>query len=174
MTSHAAVVARGMGKCCISGAGEIKIDYKTRTLKIGNNTLKEGDWVSLNGSTGELYEGKIGTINPELSGNFGKLMELADKYSRMYVRTNADTPQDSKVARNFGAKGIGLCRTEHMFFEGEKIVAMREMILAEDLKGREKALEKLLPIQQKDFEGIFEAMHDLPVTVRTSYSTKRF
>ncbi len=166
MTSHAAVVARGMGKCCISGAGEIKIDYKTRTLKIGNNTLKEGDWVSLNGSTGELYEGKIGTINPELSGNFGKLMELADKYSRMYVRTNADTPQDSKVARNFGAKGIGLCRTEHMFFEGEKIVAMREMILAEDLKGREKALEKLLPIQQKDFEGIFEAMHDLPVTVR--------
>ncbi|RUA25861.1 MAG: pyruvate, phosphate dikinase [Bacteroidetes bacterium] len=166
MTSHAAVVARGMGKCCVSGAGELKIDYKARTLTIGDKTLKEGDWVSLNGSTGELYEGKIDTIDPELSGYFGKLMELADKYSRMYVRTNADTPHDSKVARDFGAKGIGLCRTEHMFFEGEKIVAMREMILAEDLKGREEALERLLPIQQKDFEGIFEAMQDLPVTVR--------
>ena len=166
MTSHAAVVARGMGKCCVSGAGELKIDYKARTLSIGANAFKEGDWVSLNGSTGELYEGKIGTIDPELSGDFGKLMELADKYSRMYVRTNADTPRDSKVARDFGAKGIGLCRTEHMFFEGEKIVAMREMILAEDLKGREEALDRLLPIQQKDFEGIFEAMKDLPVTVR--------
>ncbi len=166
MTSHAAVVARGMGKCCVSGAGELKIDYKARTLTIGDTTFKEGDWVSLNGSTGELYEGKIATIDPELSGYFGKLMELADKYSRMYVRTNADTPRDSKVARDFGAKGIGLCRTEHMFFEGEKIVAMREMILAEDLKGREEALDRLLPIQQKDFEGIFEAMQDLPVTVR--------
>ena len=166
MTSHAAVVARGMGKCCVSGAGELKIDYKARTLSVDGITLKEGDWISLNGSTGEVYNDKIATIEPELSGNFGKLMELADKYSRMYVRTNADTPHDSEVARNFGAKGIGLCRTEHMFFEGEKIVAMREMILAEDLEGREKALEKLLPIQQKDFEGIFEAMHDLPVTVR--------
>ncbi len=166
MTSHAAVVARGMGKCCVSGAGELKIDYRARTLTIGNETFKEGDWVSLNGSTGELYKDQIATIDPELSGDFGKLMELADKYSRMYVRTNADTPHDSKVAREFGAKGIGLCRTEHMFFEGEKIVAMREMILAEDEKGREKALEKLLPIQQRDFEGIFEAMQDLPVTVR--------
>ena len=166
MTSHAAVVARGMGKCCVSGAGELKIDYKTRTLTVNGVSLKGGDWISLNGSTGEVYNGQIQTIEPELSGNFGKLMELADKYSRMYVRTNADTPHDSQVARNFGAKGIGLCRTEHMFFEGEKIVAMREMILAEDLEGREKALEKLLPIQQKDFEGIFEAMHDLPVTVR--------
>jgi len=166
MTSHAAVVARGMGKCCVSGAGELKIDYKSRTLTVNGEILKEGDWVSLNGSTGELYKGQISTIDAELSGNFGKLMELADKYSRMYVRTNADTPHDSQVARDFGAKGIGLCRTEHMFFEGEKIVAMREMILAEDLKGREEALEKLLPIQQKDFEGIFEAMHDLPVTVR--------
>jgi len=166
MTSHAAVVARGMGKCCVSGAGELKIDYKARTLSIGNTTLKEGDWVSLNGSTGELYEGSISTIDAELSGYFGNLMELADKYSRMYVRTNADTPHDSKVARDFGAKGIGLCRTEHMFFEGEKIIAMREMILAEDLKGREEALDRLLPIQQKDFEGIFEAMQDLPVTVR--------
>ncbi len=166
MTSHAAVVARGMGKCCVSGAGELKIDYRERTLTIGNETFKEGDWVSLNGSTGELYKDQIATIDPELSGDFGKLMELADKYSRMYVRTNADTPHDSKVAREFGAKGIGLCRTEHMFFEGEKIVAMREMILAEDEKGRENALEKLLPIQQRDFEGIFEAMQDLPVTVR--------
>ncbi|MBN2668324.1 MAG: pyruvate, phosphate dikinase [Bacteroidales bacterium] len=166
MTSHAAVVARGMGKCCVSGAGELKIDYKARTLTIKGQTFKEGDWVSLNGSTGELYKDQIATIEPELSGNFGRLMELADKYSKMYVRTNADTPNDSKVAREFGAKGIGLCRTEHMFFEGEKIVAMREMILAEDTAGREIALEKLLPIQQKDFEGIFEAMHDLPVTVR--------
>ena len=166
MTSHAAVVARGMGKCCVSGAGELKIDYKNRQLQVNGVSLKEGDWISLNGSTGELYNGKIDTIDPELSGNFGKLMNLADKYSRMYVRTNADTPHDSEVARNFGAKGIGLCRTEHMFFEGEKIIAMREMILAENKEGREKALEKLLPIQQKDFEGIFEAMHDLPVTVR--------
>ncbi len=166
MTSHAAVVARGMGKCCISGAGELKIDYKARTLTINGELFEEGTWVSLNGSTGELYKGSIDTIDPELSGDFGKLMELADKYSRMYVRTNADTPRDSKVARDFGAKGIGLCRTEHMFFEGEKIVAMREMILAKDQKGREEALDRLLPIQQKDFEGIFEAMQDLPVTVR--------
>ena len=166
MTSHAAVVARGMGKCCVSGAGALKIDYKARTLTINGEKFNEGDWVSLNGSTGELYEGSIATIDPELSGDFGKLMDLSDKYARMYVRTNADTPHDSEVARDFGAKGIGLCRTEHMFFEGVKIVAMREMILADDLKGREEALEKLLPIQQKDFEGIFEAMHDLPVTVR--------
>ncbi|MCK5856791.1 MAG: pyruvate, phosphate dikinase [Bacteroidales bacterium] len=166
MTSHAAVVARGMGKCCISGAGELKIDYRARTLTINGELFKEGTWVSLNGSTGELYSGTIATIDPELSGDFGRLMELADKYSRMYVRTNADTPRDSIVARDFGAQGIGLCRTEHMFFEGEKIVAMRKMILAEDLAGREVALDALLPIQQKDFEGIFEAMHDLPVTVR--------
>ena len=166
MTSHAAVVARGMGKCCVSGAGELKIDYKARTLTIKGEVLKEGDWISLNGSTGELYKGSIDTIDPELSGNFAKLMELSDKYSRMYVRTNADTPHDAQVARDFGAKGIGLTRTEHMFFEGEKIVAMREMILAKDAEGRQAALDKLLPIQQKDFEGIFEAMHDLAVTVR--------
>ncbi len=166
MTSHAAVVARGMGKCCVSGAGDLKIDYKARTLTVNNEVFNEGDWVSLNGSTGELYKGKIATSEAELSGDFGKLMELTDKHSDMYVRTNADTPHDSEVARNFGAKGIGLCRTEHMFFEGEKIVAMREMILAEDLAGREEALSRLLPIQRKDFEGIFTAMHDLPVTVR--------
>ncbi|PKP45626.1 MAG: pyruvate, phosphate dikinase [Bacteroidetes bacterium HGW-Bacteroidetes-11] len=166
MTSHAAVVARGMGKCCISGAGSLKIDYKTRTLVIDGVKFKEGDWISLNGSTGEVYDGKIGTMDAALSGDFGKLMKLTDKYSRMLVRTNADTPHDSVVARNFGAQGIGLCRTEHMFFEGDRIKAMREMILADDEAGRRKGLEKLLPIQRSDFEGIFEAMQDLPVTVR--------
>jgi pyruvate,orthophosphate dikinase len=166
MTSHAAVVARGMGKCCVSGAGSIRIDYKTRVMNVDGKTLKEGDWISLNGSTGEVYLGQIATVDPDLSGDFGKLMELSDKYTRMYVRTNADTPKDAKVARNFGAKGIGLCRTEHMFFEGDRIMAMREMILADDEAGRRKALKKLLPIQREDFEGIFEAMHELPVTVR--------
>jgi pyruvate,orthophosphate dikinase len=166
MTSHAAVVARGMGKCCVSGAGELKINYKTREMVINGKIIKEGGSLSLNGSTGEIFEGTIKTIDPELSGDFGKLMDLAGQYARMTVRTNADTPHDSHVAREFGAMGIGLCRTEHMFFEGEKIIAMREMILAKDKKGREKALKKLLPIQQKDFEGIFEAMDGLPVTVR--------
>ena len=166
MTSHAAVVARGMGKCCVSGAGSIQIDYKKRTLIIGDDTFKEGDWISLNGTTGEVYKGNVETRDPELSGDFGELMELCDKYSRMYVRTNADTPHDSEVARNFGALGIGLTRTEHMFFEGERIKAVREMILADDLAGRQKALAKLLPMQREDFEGIFEAMHDLPVTIR--------
>ncbi|GAB4286605.1 MAG: pyruvate, phosphate dikinase [Marinilabiliales bacterium] len=166
MTSHAAVVARGMGKCCVSGAGSIKIDYKARTMTIDGKVFNEGDWISLNGSTGEVYEGKIETSDPDLSGDFGKIMELADKYRKMNVRTNADTPHDSKKAREFGAEGIGLCRTEHMFFEGERIKAMREMILASDEAGRRKALDKLLPMQRSDFEGIFEAMHDLPVTVR--------
>jgi pyruvate, orthophosphate dikinase len=166
MTSHAAVVARGMGKCCVSGAGSLQIDYKKRTLKVNGKELVEGDWISLNGSTGEVYDGKIKTITPEMSGDFGELMTLADKYSRMKVRTNADTPHDSRVAREFGAVGIGLCRTEHMFFEGDRIKAVREMILADDETGRRKALEKLLPIQRTDFEGIFEAMAGLPVTVR--------
>jgi pyruvate,orthophosphate dikinase len=166
MTSHAAVVARGMGKCCVAGAGSIVVNYKTRTLSIDGHTFSEGTWVSLNGSTGELYEGKLATIDPELSGDFGKIMDLANKYATMKVRTNADTPKDAKVARDFGALGIGLTRTEHMFFEGDRIKAMREMILAEDEAGRRKALEKLLPIQREDFERIFEAMHDLPVTVR--------
>jgi pyruvate,orthophosphate dikinase len=166
MTSHAAVVARGMGKCCVSGAGSLKIDYKARTMTVDGMVFKEGDWISLNGSTGEVYEGQIATMDPDLSGDFGKLMDLAEKHTKMSVRTNADTPKDSRVARNFGAKGIGLCRTEHMFFEGHRITAMREMILADDEAGRRKALEKLLPIQRADFEGIFEAMHDLPVTVR--------
>ncbi len=166
MTSHAAVVARGMGKCCVSGAGGIKIDYKARKITADGITFNEGDWMSLNGTTGEVYEGKIATAEPELSGDFGDLMKLADKTATMKVRTNADTPHDSEVARDFGAVGIGLCRTEHMFFGEGKIQAMREMILTDDVVGRKKALEKLLPIQREDFEGIFEAMKDLPVTVR--------
>lgn len=166
MTSHAAVVARGMGKCCVSGAADVSVNYKARTMTIKGTTYKEGDWMSLNGSTGEVYEGKVATITPELSGNFGKIMELAEKTTRMYVRTNADTPHDAKVAREFGAKGIGLCRTEHMFFEGDRIWAVREMILADDLAGRQKALDKLLPIQRGDFEGILEAMDGFGVTIR--------
>ena len=166
MTSHAAVVARGMGKCCVSGAGAVKVDYKTRIMTIGDKSFNEGDWISLNGSTGEVYEGKVPTMNPEISGNFGKIMDLADKFTRMSVRTNADTPHDARVAREFGAKGIGLCRTEHMFFEGERIKAMREMILSSTTEGREKALAKLLPYQREDFEGIFEAMEGFGVTIR--------
>ncbi len=166
MTSHAAVVARGMGKCCVSGAGSIKIDYKTRTLEMNDKIFHEGDFISLNGSTGEVYNGALKTVDPEMSGYFGKLMKLSDKKAKLLVRTNADTPYDAQVARDFGAQGIGLCRTEHMFFGGTKIIAMREMILAENENGRRKALEKLLPMQRKDFEGIFEAMHGLPVTVR--------
>lgn len=166
MTSHAAVVARGMGKCCVSGAGALQIDYKLRTMTIDGKTFREGDFISLNGTSGEVYEGKIATIDPELSGDFGELMTITDKYARMSVRTNADTPHDAQIARNFGAKGIGLTRTEHMFFEGERIKAMREMILADDVAGREKALAKLLPMQRSDFEGIFEAMAGYGVTIR--------
>ena len=166
MTSHAAVVARGMGKCCVSGAGNLVIDYKARTMTVDGKVFKEGDWISLNGSTGQVLEGKVDTQDPELSGDFAKVMELADKYTRMNVRTNADTPKDATVARSFGAQGIGLCRTEHMFFEGDRIKAMREMILADDEKGRRKALDKLLPMQRSDFEGIFTAMDGFPVTVR--------
>ena len=166
MTSHAAVVARGMGKCCVSGAGGVQVNYKARTMKIGGNEYKEGDWISLNGSTGVVYSDKIPTIDPELSGDFGELMDLCDKHTKMLVRTNADTPHDAGVARNFGAQGIGLTRTEHMFFEGDRIKAIREMILAENVEGRKKALAKILPYQREDFEGIFEAMNGLPVTVR--------
>jgi pyruvate,orthophosphate dikinase len=166
MTSHAAVVARGMGKCCVSGAGGIKIDYKARTMSAAGKVLKEGDWISLNGSTGNVLEGKVGTIDPELSGDFGAILELAEKHTRMDVRTNADTPHDAKVARDFGAKGIGLTRTEHMFFEGERIKVMREMILATNEKDRRKALDKLLPYQREDFEGILEAMQGFGVTIR--------
>ncbi len=166
MTSHAAVVARGMGKCCVSGAGALNIDYKARTVEVDGVLLKEGDYISLNGSTGEVYKDKVETKAAELSGDFAELMDLADKYTKLQVRTNADTPHDAEVARNFGAVGIGLCRTEHMFFEGEKIKAMREMILAENAEGRRKALAKILPYQQADFKGIFKAMAGCPVTVR--------
>ena len=166
MTSHAAVVARGMGKCCVSGAGAVKINYKTRIMTIDGKEFREGDWISLDGSTGKVYEGKITTKDPEMSGYFAKIMDLADKFTRMNVRTNADTPHDAHVARKFGAKGIGLCRTEHMFFEGERIKAMREMILAKNEVERRKALEKLLPYQREDFEGILEAMEGYGVTIR--------
>lgn len=166
MTSHAAVVARGMGKCCVSGAGALKINYKSRTLTVGEHVYQEGDWISINGTTGNILEGKIKTKEPELSGEFSKLMTLADKYAEMEVRTNADTPKDAEIARSFGARGIGLTRTEHMFFEVDRIKTMREMILADTLKGRKRALKELLPMQRSDFEGIFEAMHGYPVTIR--------
>ena len=166
MTSHAAVVARGMGKCCVSGAGAIKVDYSNKTAEVGDIILKEGDYISLNGSTGDVYLGQVATSEAELDADFAEIMMLSDKYTRMNVRTNADTPADALVARKFGATGIGLCRTEHMFFEGEKIKAMREMILSENAEGRRQALAKILPYQQEDFEGIFTAMEGCPVTVR--------
>jgi pyruvate,orthophosphate dikinase len=155
-----------MGKCCISGAGALKIDYKNRTLTVDGHEYHEGDWISLNGSTGNIIEGKVATMEPELSGEFAELMLLTDKYGEMKVRTNADTPNDAKIARNFGAQGIGLTRTEHMFFEVDRIKAMREMILADTVKGRKQALDELLPMQRSDFEGIFEAMDGLSVTIR--------
>ncbi len=166
MTSHAAVVARGMGKCCVSGAGGVKIDYKARTMTAAGKSFKEGDWISLNGSTGNVLDGQVATIDPEVSGDFGAILELAEKHTKMDVRTNADTPHDAKVARDFGAKGIGLTRTEHMFFEGERIKVMREMILATTEEERRKALDKLLPYQREDFEGILEAMAGFGVTIR--------
>ncbi len=166
MTSHAAVVARGMGKCCVSGAGAIKIDYSNKTAEVGDIILKEGDYISLNGSTGDVYLGEVATMEAELDADFAEIMSLSDKYTKMKVRTNADTPHDALTARKFGATGIGLCRTEHMFFEGEKIKAMREMILSENAEGRREALAKILPYQQEDFEGIFAAMEGCPVTVR--------
>jgi len=166
MTSHAAVVARGMGKCCVSGAGALRINYKTRTMEAAGKVYNEGDWISLNGSTGEVFDGKVKTQEATISDDFAKIMELADKYTRMTVRTNADTPHDAAMARKFGAKGIGLCRTEHMFFEGARIKAMREMILSSTVAGRKEALAKLLPYQRADFEGIFEAMAGFGVTVR--------
>ena len=166
MTSHAAVVARGMGKCCVSGAGEIRVDYHAKTVEMGGIKYNEGDWISLNGSTGEVYDGPVPTADPELGGDFGAIMNLAAKYTKTLVRTNADTPRDARQARSFGAQGIGLCRTEHMFFEGDRIKAVREMILASDEEGRRMALAKLLPMQRGDFEGIFEAMDGFGVTIR--------
>lgn len=166
MTSHAAVVARGMGKCCVSGAGAINVDYKAKTLEIEGKVFKEGDYISLNGSTGEVYDGQVPTKAAELSGDFKALMDLCDKYTKLEVRTNADTPHDAQIARAFGARGIGLTRTEHMFFDDKKIIAMREMILSDTVEGREKALAKLLPYQKADFKGILEAMDGYPVNIR--------
>jgi len=166
MTSHAAVVARGMGRCCVSGASAVSIDMKTRTLKIGNRDLKEGDIITLDGSTGDIMAGEVPTVEPELAGDFAELMVWADKHRRMKVRTNAETPADCKMARQFGAEGIGLCRTEHMFFDASRISAVRQMILAEDEAGRRAALEKLLPEQRDDFAQIFLVMAGLPVTIR--------
>ncbi len=166
MTSHAAVVARGMGKCCVSGAGAVNVDYHARTINIDGTVLREGDFISINGSNGRVYKGEIPTQAAELSGDFADLMALCAKYTKLQVRTNADTPHDAEVARKFGAVGIGLCRTEHMFFDNEKIIAMREMILAEDAEGRKRALDKLLPYQKADFKGIFKAMDGYPVNVR--------
>ncbi|MBQ6211126.1 MAG: pyruvate, phosphate dikinase [Prevotella sp.] len=166
MTSHAAVVARGMGKCCVSGVGALNVDYKAKTVEIDGKVYKEGDYLSLNGTTGQVYAGEVPTKAAELSGDFKELMDLCDKYTKLQVRTNADTPHDAQVARAFGAKGIGLTRTEHMFFEDKKIIAMREMILAETPEGREKALAKLLPYQKADFKGILEAMDGCPVNIR--------
>ncbi len=166
MTSHAAVVARGMGKCCVSGCGMLDIDYTKRQIKVDTTILKEGDYISIDGSTGEVMLGKVATMEPEVTGKFGTIMQWADEIRKLKVRTNADTPHDARVARNFGAEGIGLCRTEHMFFEGDRIKAVREMILAPTYEGRKKALDKLLPIQREDFYGIFKAMEGLGVTIR--------
>ncbi|HCU25901.1 MAG TPA: pyruvate, phosphate dikinase, partial [Deltaproteobacteria bacterium] len=166
MTSHAAVVARGMGKCCVTGCGDLAISYSEKRMSVGEHVIRQGDWLTLNGSTGEVILGKVPTIEPELSGDFGHFMSWVDEFRTLKVRTNADTPHDAKVARRFGAEGIGLCRTEHMFFEGERIDAVREMILADDRKGREHALAKILPMQKGDFMGIFREMKGLPVTIR--------
>src|SRR5690606_33732674 len=166
MTSHAAVVARGMGKCCVAGAGAITVDEKGRRFTVGNTVVKEGDWITLNGSTGEVILGQVKLVEPELSGDFARLMEWADRFRRLKVRANADTPHDAAVARNFGAEGIGLCRTEHMFFGEERIVAVREMILADNEEARRRALAKLLPWQRQDFYEIFKVMAGLPVTIR--------
>jgi pyruvate,orthophosphate dikinase len=165
-TSHAAVVARGMGKCCVSGCGELEIDYSKKEMKIKGNIMREGDYISLDGSTGEVMLGEVRTVEAELSGDFGIIMQWADEFKKLVVRTNADTPHDAKVARNFGAQGIGLCRTEHMFFEGDRIKAVREMILANNIEGRKKALAKLLPMQRDDFYGMLKAMEGYGVTIR--------
>lgn len=166
MTSHAAVVARGMGKCCVAGCGGIKVNYKTQEFAANGEVFKKGDVITLDGTTGEVMKGEVSTIQPELTGDFGLLMQWVDKYRRLKVRTNADTPQDAKVARQFGAEGIGLCRTEHMFFEADRIMAVREMILSEEVEGRKRALNKILPMQKGDFLGLFREMKGLPVTIR--------
>ncbi|MBE0501057.1 MAG: pyruvate, phosphate dikinase [Desulfuromonadales bacterium] len=167
MTSHAAVVARGMGKCCVAGCGDIKVDYRNESFSTpGGEIFKKGDVITLDGSTGEVMQGEVATVKPEMTGEFGTLMGWVDQYRRLRVRTNADTPHDAQVARDFGAEGIGLCRTEHMFFEGDRIMAVREMILAADVDGRKRALDKILPMQKRDFLGLFRVMKGLPVTIR--------
>jgi pyruvate,orthophosphate dikinase len=166
MTSHAAVVARGMGRACVAGAGDLRVDYGAQTIAAKGQVVKAGETITINGSTGEVMVGEVPTIQPELSGDFGTLMQWADKVRKMGVRANADTPTDAKNARRFGAEGIGLCRTEHMFFEGNRITAVREMIMADDAEGRKKALDKLLPMQRGDFEELFRIMAGLPVTIR--------
>ncbi len=166
MTSHAAVVARGMGKCCVAGCGALRVDLATGEVRVAGQVLKAGDWLTLDGSTGEVLRGRVPTVTPELGGAFRDLMRWADRIRTLRVRTNADTPADAKLAREFGAEGIGLCRTEHMFFEPSRILAVREMILANDTPARERALAKILPMQRGDFEGIFRAMAGLPVTIR--------
>ena len=166
MTSHAAVVARGMGKCCVSGCGEINMDEANKQFTLAGKTYHEGDWLSLDGSTGSIYDGAMPTVAASVGGDFGRIMAWADKFRRLQGRTNADTPHDAAKARELGAQGIGLCRTEHMFFEGDRIAAIREMICSDTVEQREKALAKLLPMQQGDFEGIYEAMEGCPVTIR--------
>ena len=166
MTSHAAVVARGMGKCCVSGCSAIKMDEENKKFELAGKTYGEGDWISIDGSTGNIYDGIIPTVEASIAGEFGRVMAWCDKYRKLQVRTNADTPHDAAKARELGAEGIGLCRTEHMFFEGDRIAAIREMICSDTVEQREKALAKLLPMQQGDFEGIYEAMEGCPVTIR--------
>ena len=165
MTSHAAVVARGMGRPCVSGSGEINIDYETKEFKAGN-TVKEGDTITIDGGTGKVMEGLVPTVKPDISGYFSTIMKWADEFRKLKIRTNAETPQDTKIARNFGAEGIGLCRTEHMFFDDERILSVRQMILSRHLDDRKTALDKLLPYQKNDFKEIFKIMKGLPVTVR--------
>ena len=166
MTSHAAVVARGMGTCCVSGCGDIAMDEENKRFTLAGKEFHEGDWLSIDGTTGNIYEGKIATVDATIAGTFKRVMDWADKYRRMGVRTNADTPRDAKKARELGAEGIGLCRTEHMFFEGDRIDAFREMICSDTVEEREKALAKILPLQQGDFEQLYEAMEGDPVTIR--------
>ena len=166
MTSHAAVVARGMGKPCVSGAGSIRVDYAARTMTSGGVVLKQGDIITVDGSTGQVLKGRVAMLEPELSGDFSTLMVWADAIRRMKVRANAETPADAEAARRFGAEGIGLCRTEHMFFDANRLVSVREMILADDEAGRRSALAKLLPMQREDFARLFTIMSGLPVTIR--------
>ena len=166
MTSHAAVVARGMGKCCVAGCEEIVVSEKEKQFRVGEVVIKEGDIITLDGSTGEVFLGQVPTIEPRLGGDFTVLMKWADKYRKLGVRTNADTPKDAQVARNFGAEGIGLCRTEHMFFEEDRIFAVRQMIVADNEEQRRAALEKIFPMQKSDFKQLFEVMKGLPVKIR--------